>query len=1265
VAELRIGDFPAGPGGDRRVQVTWQDGAARRAAVAQFGDPADEAAGERVRWYLEEYAEFPADPAPALASEAEAQLAKAGVELFGRVFAGPDAAGIWERARDRLSEVRVEVDVDPGQGPGLAWELLRDPGTDAPVALQAGSFVRTHLQAAGHPDLPGPSGDRLRVLLVIARPGGRADVPFRSVASRLVRGGAEQMAGLDLDVLRPATFARLSEVLRAAKDAGRPYHVVHFDGHGTYLDLEDLGVTPGGTGGGGAGAGLALPRDKYGVSVAGTVRAGQHGYLLFEDPQSIADRQGTENQQLVDGPTLGRLLTSAGVPVLVLNACRSAYTEARDKPVGTPGDASAAEEDEAGLSPVGASAFPAAGESALTEDVHARIRAYGSLATEVADAGVPGVVAMRYNVYVVTAAQFMADLYAHLLAGKSLGQAAGEARRALAADPVRQIGPVPVALQDWAVPVVYEAAPLVLLHQPDPTAPLVKLTTAETRTGDDGTGGVPRPPDVGFFGRDEALLALDRAFDTQPVVLLHAFAGAGKTSTAAEFARWYQATGGLDLPGHPEWPGAVVWSSFEHHLTADRALGTAGDYFSGLLEANGIRWAAVTDPGQRRDVVLQVLAQVPVLWVWDNVEPVTGFPEGTPSDWAPAEQDDLAELLRDLAQRTRCKVLVTSRRSEHHWLGDLPARVRLPAMPMRESLQLAGALAARQGHNWGTADWRPLLRYAAGNPLTITVLVGQALRADLATTEAIEGFVAALGAGEAQLEGGEDAALGRSRSLAASLSYGFARAFTDGERARLAVLHLFRDTADAGALCYMSDQKALGEDAVPELAGLDRDTAVALLDRAAGIGLLESLGGGYYRIHPALPWYFTTLFTTTYGSPASPAAQRAARTYTQAIGALGHYYWGQAEAGGGPQIITTLRAEEANLRHALDLARTYELWDAEVGCMQGLRKLYERTGRDGEWTRLVAAITPDFTDPDTNGPLPGREDYWAFVTSYRIGLAEQARDWPTAIALQEAFIAWNRDRATAALALPPADLASSQRGQIRNLAVCLGDLGNILRVQEDPGCLPHLQEALALHQRIDDRWAEAEAAGALGNAYVRVPGLRDLDQAEHWFRHSLRMRPDSDRGGRAMNLGSLGSVALNRFEDARAAREAEPVLLEHLNTALRNYQESLDLIPADDHEQRAIVENQLGNTYANAGDARQALRHYQQTIHHDEARGYIYGAGQTRLNVARLLAGDGRITDALQYARAALANFQQAGPGAAADAANTERLIAGLEQRSH
>ena len=260
---------------------------------------------------------------------------------------------------------------------------------------------------------------------------------------------------------------------------------------------------------------------------------------------------------------------------------------------------------------------------------------------------------------------------------------------------------------------------------------------------------MPRPPDAGFFGRDETLLALDRAFDDQRVVLLHAFAGAGKSSTAAEFARWYQATGGLD---HPDtWaPGRCCGppSSITSPWTGCWApWGTA---FAALLEANGIHWQAVTDPGQRRHLVRQLLAQVPVLWVWDNVEPVTGFPAGAASAWTQDEQDELTAFLRDVAQQTQCQVLLTSRRDEQAWLGGLPARVRLPRMPMRERLQLAAALAARHGQADPGIDWRPLLRFSAGNPLAITVLAGQALREGLASTadmERVRGPAAGRGGG--------------------------------------------------------------------------------------------------------------------------------------------------------------------------------------------------------------------------------------------------------------------------------------------------------------------------------------------------------------------------------------------------------------------------------------------------------------------------------------------------------------------------------------
>ena len=93
---LRISDVPSG--GARRVEVTWQDDLAHQAVVSTFAYQADEQDAEKVRWYLEDYAEF-SDPGPRLALDAEAILAGTGTSLFGHVFTGLDAAGIWDHGR--------------------------------------------------------------------------------------------------------------------------------------------------------------------------------------------------------------------------------------------------------------------------------------------------------------------------------------------------------------------------------------------------------------------------------------------------------------------------------------------------------------------------------------------------------------------------------------------------------------------------------------------------------------------------------------------------------------------------------------------------------------------------------------------------------------------------------------------------------------------------------------------------------------------------------------------------------------------------------------------------------------------------------------------------------------------------------------------------------------------------------------------------------------------------------------------------------------
>ncbi|SNT63532.1 Tetratricopeptide repeat-containing protein [Asanoa hainanensis] len=1161
---------------------------------------------ERIRWYLEDFLEYPLDPAPTIAADVEARLAEIGTRLFSLVFTGEEARELWAGVRGLLHTVRVEVASDVDAAAMLPWELLRDPRTDRPVALEAAEYVRVNAQPAKRVPLPtADDAERLRVLLVICRPGGGDDVPFRSVGALLLKTAQTQEI-LDLTVLRPPTFAALSAVLHQAYDAGRPFHVVHFDGHGTYLPSTRLR----------AAEGVSVGQAMYGL--LSPAREGSHGYLLFEDPTT------TSNQQLVDGPALGALLARTGVGVLVLNACRSAYAEAAERPRTGQGD-----------------------------DVHTQVRGYGSFALEVSDAGVAGVVAMRYSVYVVTAAQFVTDLYAALLAGRTLGGAVSAGRRQLAAAPNRSIAFDSRPLQDWSVPVVYETAPMTLVRAAYGTRDAVRITVGRSgsRLADVAAAGVPPGPEVGFFGRDETLLALDRAFDTHRIVLLHAYAGSGKTSTAVEFAGWYASTGGLTNPANGQ-RGPVLFSSLEQRTPLVALLNQLGAVFDPALENSGIQWLSLSD-AERRDVALQVLAQIPVLWIWDNVEPVAGFPAGTPSAWTHEEQRALRDFLH-AASRTQARMLLTSRRDEQGWLGDLPTRVRLPRMPMRERIQFTQALAARHGHRISEVeDWRPLLRYSDGNPLTITVVVGQALRAAYTKKAQIEEFVARLRAGETDLADADEAQ-GRSRSLGASLTFGLEAAFTAPERGQLALLSVFQDTVDVDALVGMGEENT--GTAVPALVGLTRTAGIDLLDRAAEIGLLTALGDGYYAIHPALPWFFRQLSAIDVDSDATAHSQAAYMAVMAELGSAYHRWYNR----GRTDVVDVLRLEEANLLHARALARAAGRWSQVAGCMQGLQILYGQTGRAAEWSRLVDELVPDFVDPDTGGPRSGLEQEWVVLTEYRVFIARAGMAWTEALRLQHSVVELATSRAAAALDTTPERRTDLDRSRIRTLAVGEGALGQILREQQDRGCVTHYERAAELFRAIDDRRGEGVTAFNLGHAHINIPSLRNLDRAEHWYRRDLELTDEADRVGLARSTGQLGRVAHERFRDARAAGQPEPVLLEYLNAAADAYKQALRLLPADAVSDLATAHHQLGMVYDEAGQYDSALSHFQQSIRLEEAASNRYGAGQTRQVLAMLLFRAGRPDDALLYARAALADYTSYGASASAEIEKVERMIAEL-----
>ncbi len=1167
-----------------------------------------------LRRYLEDYLERAESVEPITVQQVEAMMKTRGEELYAKVLtANGGTQALWFSIRNELADLRVEIATGVAEAASIPWELMRDPKMDSPISLRVKSFVRVQSDPnISFVSVPPAQGGRVRLLYVVCRPNGRNDVELRAVANRLLQDLGEDRPRFDIKALRPPTFEQLEKELTDAKAAGRPYHIVHFDGHGIYADLSKTT--------------LADWLSTLSALTLGGKNSGKHGYLLFE-------HAGAEKIRPVDGQTLGRLLHDNGVPILVLNACQSAMHEATDAPKATDG-------------------------------VHDEIRAIGSLAQSVVDQGIPGVLGMRYKVYVVTAAQYIGRLYAALAKGRGFGQAATEGRKYLQLHPDRWVGLGPRPLQDWFVPVVYEAGRVELFPGGKPT----ELSDApELDPVQQSTALLRYVPEEGFVGRDETLLALDRAFDSHRVVLLHAYAGQGKSTTAVEFARWYAVTGGLG-----EQP-IVLLTSFERHTDLDDLLSQIGRPFAPLLESKGIDWSAVNDADERRKLVLGILRAFPVLWIWDNVEPVAGFPEGVESDWTPAEQSDLCDFLHQLKLDAagKAKILLTSRRDEKKWLGGIPHRIAMPRMRDSDAAKLALTLGDQKKlERSQIMHWSPLLDYCSGNPLTLRVLVGQAVKESLRGRPQIEKFVEGIRSGEKEIED-TDEEQGRDKSLGASLDYGFSHAFEDDELPIIALLHLFQGTVNVAALGFMGEA---AEHALPELKGKSKEHLTGLLERAKETGLLTQIGPAYFTIHPALPWFLRQLFARHYDGKAARSTCRAAlHAWVEAVGALGTYYHGRFNEG-DQRVINLLELEEANLLHARRLARRNQWWSSVLACMQGLNGLYGYQGRTAEWARLVEEIVPDYCTDD-DAPISGCENSYSMVMGYRVELAKNhERKLRKAAGLQKKRVEWNHRLAAAALTLPEdAPLDDHQRHLLRTMAISVEVLGQIRRDEEKADCEQYFKEAIRIYQRIRNKMGEAVARLNLGHAYKGLPAIRDLDAAEEAYRRSLDLRAPNDALGRAKCIKQIGMVHHQRFLDARECKEPVEKLLGHAQAAEEHYLKGLQLCPPDALTDLAPQHHQLGNLYSEVGELDNARDHFEQAARYSEKAGDRFGAGQTRYNIALMYARASApkelppqqresLLRARVYAEAALLDFRQFEGRAAEEEAKAHALLDEIER---
>ena len=441
---------------------------------------------EELRWYLERYYSWPSGVFQKRAKKVEALLPVWGKVLYDAVFNQGEAGHVlreWQKSTGsgvrRFTACVAAAEEKQGALPNaseaaarlltLPWELLHD-GTGYlfqgdPVSGLTSNPIQVRRRLPNSKSMAGMVTEPpIRVLLVSPRPEDQQAGYFDHRISALPLTAALESLGdlAELTILTPPTFEALGEELLKAKQAGTPYHVVHFDGHGAFV--EEPGI----------------------------------GGLCFEDPQDIEKLQ-YRNSKFINANEIAGVMQDYGIPLVFLEACQSAKT---DKEPGA------------------------------------------SVAATLLHHGVASVVAMSHTVLVETTRRFVTAFYEQLAEGRPVGEAMSAGRRELKKNSFRFkiFGAGKLELQDWFVPVLYQEKEDVQLLTGIRSQ---RIQEIDQKALAGRMGALPDEPSHCFVGRSQELLILERLLAQEEVkyAVVLGQGGEGKTTLAAELARWLVRTG--------------------------------------------------------------------------------------------------------------------------------------------------------------------------------------------------------------------------------------------------------------------------------------------------------------------------------------------------------------------------------------------------------------------------------------------------------------------------------------------------------------------------------------------------------------------------------------------------------------------------------------------------------------------------------------------------------------------------------------------------
>ncbi|MHB9107037.1 MAG: tetratricopeptide repeat protein [Armatimonadota bacterium] len=791
-------------------------------------------------------------------------------------------------------------------------------------------------------------------------------------------------------------------------------------------------------------------------SVSSHTLRGPEGRLVFETDEGDPDPVEVER--------LSTLLREVAVPVVVLNACQSGM-----------------------MGPDAPDPFASVAAGLLQGGAHA-------------------VVAMAYSLYVSGAQQFLPAFYRRLFVSGDVAEAVRAGRRQMLSENRRSSPRGKFPLDDWLVPVLYRQGQFNLgFVREASVSPREECLPEEVREIDN-----PAKYPHGFIGRDQTLLALERALRKDAAgVLIHGLGGVGKSTLARGFCAWLAQTGGLG--------DGCFWLSFQEIRSAEYVINRLGEQFFGPQFG-----AAPLE--ERFASLVAMLREHRVLIVWDNFESARGI-EGTEitPNLPPEDRELLAHLLASL-RGGASKVLITSRSLED-WLG--PQRrfiVQLGGLDGEERWEYCAAilcdldLQARQDD----PDLVGLVEQLRGHPLAMRAMLSRldrmtprqaldALQNNLAVFQTVDDEVA---------------------RLYATISFA-TESLSLTDRALLVPLAMHEGFVNAKLL------EIIAKHAETAWSRAQIDRVLATLATA---GLLRNIGQMTYEIHPLLTSYLRTHAPAGTTSTISNAWECA---FVNVMGNIA-------------DDITLRQLHEqrgvfhlhhANFRYALTMAAQLELVVDFMALANSLGKYARNTRNFTEAERLFLQFSQYANQHDMSHEearayfelglvAQQRRDFAAAEGWYRQSLELSERLGDESIAVSVYFqMGW--------IALESRNCAAAEAWYHKSLALIetLGDTNDIAHIYHQLGMTAEgrrdfvaaetwYRKSMEIKEKLGDEHGAANTYHHLG---LVAHKRQDFAAAEAWYRKSLMV---SERLGdeyfAAMTYTQLGIIARER-QDFTAA----------------------------------------------------------------------------------------------------------------------------------